>query len=143
VSEPTTPTTPVDLDLDADRPSTFRLRGEVFRIRHVQIERYGDAVAELDEIEGRDGVSLKEIWAAQADFIAVSLHREDLERYQALRRNEDDSLEPRDLRKLYQWLWEVHTGRPTKSAEASSPGPGSSEASLRDESGSVEVVRPN
>lgn len=136
-------TAPVDLDLDADRPGTFRLRGNVFRIRHVQIERYGDAVSTLDEAERRADSKLKDIWAAQADFISVSIHADDLPTWQTLRASEDESIEPRDLRKLYQWLWEVHTGRPTKSAEASSPGPGSSEASSKDESGPAEVVRPS
>ena len=131
----------VDLDLDEGSERTFKLRGEVFRVNHVSVKRYGDAVAELDRIEAGGG-DLKDIWAGQADFLEVSLHPDDLERFRAIREREADSLEPADIRKLYTWLWGLHTGRPTSSAEASSPGPESSEASSKGGSGSPVVGRP-
>lgn len=135
---------PVDLDLDAtpdDKPRTFRLRGEVFRIHHPNLTTYGDAVTELDKIEAEEK-TFKAIWNGQADFIEVSVHPDDLERFRAIRARQVESLEPADITKLYRWLWAVHTGRPTQPAEVSSPGPGSSDPSSKAESGSPVVVRP-
>lgn len=141
---------PVDLDLDAPptdkvpvRHRRFRLRGEVFDVPHVNIEAFGDSVAELDEREGADGAKLKDIWAAQADHIEASIHPDDLERFQAIRSRPIDSLSPSDLRRLYSYLWEAQTGRPTKSAEVSTPGPESNAPSSKDESGSPAVARPS
>jgi len=132
----------VDLDLDAKGQRTFRLRGQTFRVRNVNLDEYADAVTRLDEAE-RGADSYKEIWNAQADFLEVSIHRDDLQAFQAIRASSDDSLEPSDVRALYTWLWGQHTGRPTMSAEASTPGPSNSEASSKEASGSPVVARPS
>lgn len=131
----------VDLDLDAKGDRTFRLRGEVFRVNHVNLTEYAQAVATLDAAEAA-GESFETIWNAQADFLETSIHPDDLERFRAIRNRSAESLEPTDVRQLYTWLWGLHTGRPTVSAEASTPGPESSEASSKAESGSPGVVRP-
>ena len=140
----------VDLDLDAPeagkpqvRHRRFRLRGETFTVPRISIEAFGDAVEELDDAETGDGVTLKDVWVAQANHIEASIHPDDLARFKAIRDRPLDSLSPSDLRRLYSYLWEVHTGRPTKSAEASSPGPESSAASSKAESGSPVVGRPS
>jgi len=140
----------VDLDLDAPaegKPSVrhrrFRLRGEVFVVPHLSIEVFGDAVEELDDAETRDDAKLKDVWIAQANHIEASIDPDDLERFKAIRERPINSLSPSDLRRLYSYLWEVHTGRPTKSAEASSPGPESSAPSSKGESGSPVVGRPS
>lgn len=140
----------VDLDLDtpADGKPTvrhrrFRLRGEVFDVPRLNIEVFGDAVEELDEAETRDDANLKAVWIAQANHIEASIHPDDLERFKAIRNRPIDSLAPSDLRRLYSYLWEVHTGRPTVSAEVSLPGPESSAASSKAESGSPVVGRPS
>jgi hypothetical protein len=140
----------VDLDLDAPaegKPSVrhrrFRLRGEVFVVPHISIEAFGDSVEVLDEAESNPDVDLKGVWLAQADHIEASIHPDDLERFRAIRARKIDSLSPSDLRRLYSYLWEVHTGRPTKSAEVSSPGPESSAPSSKGGSGSLVVARPS
>jgi hypothetical protein len=161
---PTAPTTPdvdemakaahmpVDLDLDVAgdlderapvKHRTFKLRGEVFRAPSVNIDLFGDAVAELDAREGAKETTLKDVWNAQADFITACVHPDDLERFNAIRARQYDSLEPSDLRRLYRWLWEVHTGRPTQPAAASLPGPASSDPSSKGASGSPVVGRPS
>lgn len=139
----------VDLDLDAPaegkpnvRHRAFKLRGEHFNVPHVNIGLFGDAVQELDDAETVEGVKLVEVWQAQADFISASIHPDDLGRFNTIRERPVDSLSPSDLRRLYSYLWEVHTGRPTKSVEASGPGPESSEASSKAGSGQPVVVRP-
>ena len=139
----------VDLDLDAPadgkpavRHRRFKLRGETFEVPHVSISVFGDALEDLDAAEGVAGVKLADIWQAQADFITASIHPDDLDRFKTIRERPIDSVSPSDLRRLYSYLWEVHTGRPTKSAEASSPGPESSAASSKAESGQPVVVRP-
>lgn len=140
----------VDLDLDAPpegkpdvRHRRFRLRGEVFEVPRLSIDVFGGSVTELDAAETKDDASLVDVWQAQADFIAASVHPDDSERFKAIRERPIDSLSPSDLRRLYSYLWEVHTGRPTKSAEASSPGPESSAASSKAASGSPVVGRPS
>lgn len=140
----------IDLDLDAPeagkptvRHRRFRLRGEVFVVPRLSIEVFGDAVEQLDDRETAADVNLKDVWLAQADHIEASIHPDDLERFQAIRNRPLDSLSPSDLRRLYSYLWEVHTGRPTKSAEVSSPGPESSAPSSKGESGSPVVARPS
>ena len=90
---------------------------------HLSIDLFGGSVTALDDAETGDEVKLVDVWQAQADFIEASVHPDDLARFQAIRKRPIDSLSPSDLRRLYSYLWEVHTGRPTKSAEASSPGP--------------------
>lgn len=139
----------VDLDLDAPgegKPSVhhrrFRLRGEVFTVPFINLERFGDAVEQLDDAETADAVTLKDIWVAQAEHIEASLHPDDLPRFKAIRERPFDSLAPTDLRRLYSYLWEAHTGRPTRLAEVSTPGPESSAASSKAESGSPAVGRP-
>jgi hypothetical protein len=140
----------VDLDLDQPgdgKPSVrhrrFRLRGEVFVVPHLSIEVFGDAVEDLDAAETAPDAKLKDVWVAQANHIEASIDPDDLERFQAIRNRPVNSLSPSDLRRLYSYLWEVHTGRPTKSAEVSSPGPESSAPSSKGESGSPVVGRPS
>jgi len=140
----------VDLDLDAAaegkptvRHRRFRLRGEVFAVPHLSIEVFGNAVEELDEAETAEAANLKDVWNAQANHIEASIDPDDLQRFQAIRQRPVNSLSPSDLRRLYSYLWEVHTGRPTKSAEVSSPGPESNEASSKAGSGSPVVGRPS
>lgn len=139
-----TPTAAPDVNLDEDRPASFQLRGEQYAIRRVAPKRYATALRALDEVEKSDASLLEDLWEAQLDFIATSIDPADggLERFAAVREREYDGLEVRDIRKLLRWIQEVHTGRPMPSGEASSPGPGSSEASSKAESGPVEVVRP-
>jgi hypothetical protein len=140
----------VDLDLDAPgegkpavRHRRFRLRGEVFAVPHLSIEVFGEAVEDLDAAESDPDAKLKDVWVAQANHIEASIHPDDLERFQTIRNRTIDSLSPSDLRRLYSYLWEVHTGRPTKSAEVSSPGPESNAPSSKGESGSPVVARPS
>jgi hypothetical protein len=140
----------VDLDLDAPgtgKPSVhhrrFRLRGEVFVVPYINLEHFGDAVERLDSAETADAVTLKDVWMAQAEHIEASIHPDDLPRFRAIRERPYDSLAPTDLRRLYSYLWEAHTGRPTILAEVSTPGPESSEASSKAESGSPAVARPS
>jgi hypothetical protein len=130
------------VDLDLDKPRTFRLRGEVFRINHVNLTEYAHAVEALDRAEAA-GESFEAIWNAQADFLEVSIHPDDIDKFREIRHRKIDSLEPADVRALYTYLWGVHTGRPTSSAEASTPGPENNEASSKAGSGSPVVARPN
>jgi len=139
----------VDLDLDAERPSTFRMRGEVYAIRRVSPRRYAEELRKLDAVEKADDSTLEDIWDAQLDFIELSIDpapengHAPVESFRLARAAEFGGLEVRDLRPTMRFIQEVHTGRPTRSPEDSSPGPGSSEPSSTDESGLVEVVRPS
>ena len=142
------PAEAVGLDLDEGRPGTFRLRGEVFEIRHVSPKAYAGALRALDEKEKIDGATLEQLWDAQLDFIEHSVEPEPknghatLERFKELRALDYDGIESRDIRPTMRFVMEVHTGRPTESASASGSGPGSSAASSKDEPGSAGVVRP-
>lgn len=139
----------VDLDLDAPAGDTppkvvhrrFRLRGQVFRVPHANIEAFSESVAVLDRKEAAEQATLKDIWAAQAEHIEASIHPDELAAYHAIRNRPVDSLSPSDLRRLYSYMWEAQTGRPTKSVEASTPGPESNAPSSKAESGS-RVARP-
>jgi len=147
--EVTTPVGEVDLDLDAERPNTFRLRGEVYAIRRVSPKRYAEELRKLDEVEKATDSTLEQIWDAQLDFIELSIDpspsngHAPVEAFRSTRHAEFGGLEVRDIRPTMRFIQEVHTGRPTVSPEDSSPGPGSSEPSSTDESGLVEVVRPS
>jgi hypothetical protein len=146
---PTVPQEEVGLDLDAGRPSTFRLRGEVYAVRRVSPIAYAAALRTLDETEKAADATLEDIWGAQLDFIEVGLEESSsnghmgLDRFRELRALEHGGIEVRDIRPLMRYLMEVYTGRPTQSGEDSSTGPGSSAPSSKAAPGSLGVVRPS
>lgn len=139
----------VGLDLDAGRPASFRLRGEVFGVERVSPIAYAAALRALDEVEKAESATLEDIWNAQLDFIQVGIEESPsnghvgLARFLELRALERGGLEVRDIRPLMRFLMEVYTGRPTQSGEDSSSGPGSSAPSSKAEPGSQGVVRPS
>jgi hypothetical protein len=143
------PAEEVGLDLDEGRPSTFRLRGEVFSIRHVAPRTYAKALRSLDEREKGAESSLETIWEAQLDFIAHALVPKSenghagLDRFDELRQLDYDGIEVRDIRPTMRFIMEVLTGRPTQSPEDSSSGPGSSAHSSKAAPTSPGVVRPS
>lgn len=175
MSDLTTLPAAVDLDLDSERPATFRMQGEVFRLRQLSYRAFAtadkafmDALAAIDDEAEEEAASLeaeREIakangtefaepdvaaensrWSRQldafSDFVQANVDEADHYKYDELRGRAEHGIQQRDMHTLRRWLWEAQLGRPLASAVASSPGPGSSEASSRDESGSPAVVRP-
>ena len=161
-----TPINPVDLDLDADRPTTFRLRDEVFTLRSLSYRAFAAAderfMTKLDSLNAADDaeeaakasgeveVDISEStsrWSEQldafADFVEANIIEKDVPRFRDLRNREEFGIQQRDVRTLRRWLWEAQVGRPLESPEASSPGPTSSEASSTGASGSPVVGRPS
>lgn len=115
-----------------------------------RIQEAEDA-AEVDDsepqIDPADIAAQERHWAEQldafAEFVQANIVETDYDKFIALRDREEHGIQQRDMHRLRRWLWEAQLGRPLASPEASSPGPGSSEASSRDESGSPVVVRPS
>jgi hypothetical protein len=172
-----TPINPVDLDLDAERPTTFRLRGVVFTLRSLSYRAFAAAdekfMAKLNALNETDAAEEAEYeqavkdaetagmeppprpdvaennsrWAEQldafAEFAEANIVEGDIPRFRELREREQDGIQQRDVRTLRRWLWEAQVGRPLESAEGSSPGPGSNEASSTAGSGSPAVGRPS
>lgn len=142
-----TPVEEVGLDLDAGRPDSIKLREQTFGIRRVSPMAYAGALRKLDEVEKRADAKLEDIWEAQLDFIQLGIDPEPqnghagLAEFKAIRAQEFDGIEVRDIRPTMRFLMEVYTGRPTQSGEDSSTGPGSSEPSSKAAPGSPGVVR--
>lgn len=149
MSDVLTPIEEVGLDLDAGRPESFKLRDHTFGIRRVSPKAYAAALRALDEVEKRADAKLEDIWDAQLDFIELGIAPEPenghagIDEFKAIRAQEYDGIEVRDIRPTMRFLMEVYTGRPTQSGEDSSTGPGSSEPSSKAEPGSPGVVRPS
>ena len=149
MTEVTAPPEEVGVDLDTGRPSTFRLRDEVFTIRRVAPRTYAAALHALDEREKGTDTKLEDIWDAQLDFIEHALTPKSenghagLDRFKELRALEYDGIEVRDIRPTMRFIMEVLTGRPTQSPEDSSTGPGSSAPSSKAAPTSAGVVRPS
>lgn len=134
----------VDRDFNTDRPKTFQLRDEVFRIRPVRPEAYAEAIRREAEIEAEADTTLEQLFAGWDTRILLSIDAGDgaHDRWRALRaRDDENGVEMADLIAIRDWLTEVHTGRPTRPAEPSSVGPGNAEASSTARGSSRAVTR--
>lgn len=131
----------VDRVFGADRPKAFEVLGEVFHLRAVRPEAWADSLRRAEEAETGADTKLDDLFGIRDERILLSIVPDEHDRWRELRARDDEPLQLRDLNEIMSWLTEVHTGRPTLSAEASSAGPGSSGASSRAGSSS-QVVRP-
>lgn len=133
----------VDRDFNTDRPQTFRVRDETFRIRNVRPEDYAAALRHAQETEDAADTTLEQMFALADERILLSLHPADgaHERWRKLRDLVDGGVSWADLEHIRDWLTEIHTGRPTRPATPSSTGRGNAGASSTATSSSPAVTR--
>lgn len=130
-----------DRIIGADRPKTFRVEGYdyTFNLQIVHPEDYAEVLRLGDEVRASKDSTLEEVFQQRDRQIEIALKPEDREEWAKLRAAK--AIDLAGLDELIQWLTEVHTGRPTKQAEDSSPGPGSSAASSKAPGSSPAVTR--
>lgn len=116
--------TKVDRDFNLERPKTFRIRDQTFRIVTVRPEAYAESLRHAEEVESAEDTKLEDMWGLRDERILLSIHPDEHARWHELRARTVDGIELADMNAILTWLTEVHTGRPTLQAEPSSPGPG-------------------
>lgn len=131
-----------DRVIGANRPKTFQVAGfdHTFNLKIVHPEDYAEVLRKGDEVRANKESTLEQIFAQRDEQILIALTPDDQAEWRKLRAAK--AIDLAGLDELIAWLVEVHTGRPTKLAEDSSPGPGSSAASSRAPASSPAVTRP-
>lgn len=125
MSEPDlTSTSPKNFDEERPRPPigarTFVLRGEEFVVRAgVRPEVLAEYAVDADTLEA----TLAQIDTVMEKLLEPGESGDAYQRYLAVRAQDDWPLSIHDMRAVMQWIFEVHTLRPTSPSGNSSSGP--------------------